>query len=90
MKKAVAVPYIIAIVLGIAVIGLIGYFFFSEGGKTTTTGEQAKCQSQRFSYCVQWQASGKDNQPMFDWGSCEEKYKITSADQCKSIGIEIK
>ena len=41
--RAVAVPYIIALVLGVAVIGLVGYWFISQGGKAVSTGTSAEC-----------------------------------------------
>ena len=59
MKKAVAIPYVIALILGIAVIGLIGYWFISQGGKTIATGLQAECDS----LCVAWRSSGFNIKP---------------------------
>jgi len=49
--KAVAIPYVIALVLGIVVIGLLGYWFVFQGGKTIMSGKQAECDAMKFSYC---------------------------------------
>lgn len=51
MKKAVAIPYVIAIILGIIVLALIGYWFFSQGKKAVGTGSQAECDALKFNYC---------------------------------------
>lgn len=40
MKKGVAVPYIIAIVLGVAVLALLGYWFYITSG--TFSKEQCR------------------------------------------------
>lgn len=52
--KAVAIPYIIALVLGIFVVGLLGYWFISQGGKTIVTGSTAECDG----LCASWRNSG--------------------------------
>lgn len=86
--KAVAVPYIVAIVLGIAVIGLLGYWFFVQSGKTGTTGTKAECDSKLASFCLSWKSLGgkSDNKPTIDWGNCPKR---ESESDCKSIGISI-
>ena len=90
MKKAVAIPYVIALTLGIVVIGSIGYWLFSQAGKTTTQGSSAGCQAKIFSYCLAWDAQGKkcaDAQPtVFDWGECTKPASF-SIDNCKSLSI---
>lgn len=57
MKKGIAVPYIIALILGIAVVGLIGYWFFflSKG-----VPEEA-CKTRLRSYCTEWSGTGYDS-----------------------------
>ncbi|MBI1978652.1 MAG: hypothetical protein HYS62_01160 [Candidatus Aenigmarchaeota archaeon] len=57
MKKAVAIPYVIALILGIIVVGILGYWFVSQGGKTIGSGSAAECETLKFNYCkgfVQW------------------------------------
>lgn len=50
-RSGVAVPYIIAILLGVAVIGLVGYWFISQEGTAIKTGTQAECATLKFNYC---------------------------------------
>lgn len=59
MKKAVAVPYVIALILGVVVVGLIGYWFISQGGKTVGSGSKAECQGKLFQFCL----TLRDNSP---------------------------
>ncbi len=54
MRKAVAIPYIIALVLGVIIIALVGYFLFGQFGKTSTVGKDAECQSKLLQYCMKW------------------------------------
>ncbi len=58
MKKGVAVPYIIAILLGIAVIGLIGYWFFVSGGKFGASAEEQRCRTAAAQWCTQFSLQG--------------------------------
>ena len=51
-QKGVAVPYIIAIVLGIVVIGLIGYWLFILGGGLGTKTIQTECNGKLLSWCT--------------------------------------
>ena len=51
MNKAVAVPYIIAL-LGVAVIGLVGYWFASSGGKFGGQGSKTICDNKFLQWCV--------------------------------------
>lgn len=51
--KAVAVPYVIALILGVIAIGLLGYWFISQGGKTVSTGENTECKGKQFTYCLE-------------------------------------
>lgn len=51
-QKGVAVPYIIAIVLGIVVIGLVGYWLFISGGRFGTTSTQTDCNGKLLSWCT--------------------------------------
>ena len=50
-SKAVAVPYIIALVLGIGVLGLVGYWLFTSGGKFGGEALSAQCNSQKLIFC---------------------------------------
>lgn len=52
MKKAVAVPYIIVLILGVAVIGLVGYWFASSGGKFSGQSAKTICENKFLQYCI--------------------------------------
>ncbi len=52
MRKAVAVPYIIAILLGVAVIGLVGVWFVSSGGKLTKASVETECRTKALEFCT--------------------------------------
>ncbi|MBI2005167.1 MAG: hypothetical protein HYS80_00185 [Candidatus Aenigmarchaeota archaeon] len=52
MRKAVAVPYIIALILGVAVIGLVGYWFATTGGKFGGQSAKTICDNKFLQYCI--------------------------------------
>lgn len=52
MRKAVAIPYVIALVLGIAVIGLIGFWFVSSGGKFGGQNSKTVCDNKFLQWCI--------------------------------------
>jgi hypothetical protein len=60
MRKGIAVPYVIALILGIIVVGVIGYWFFVLGGKGGGTGTETACQAKLVSFCTQWSLKGYD------------------------------
>lgn len=71
--KAVAIPYVIALVLGVIIIGVIGYWFVSQGGKTVGVGSKAECDAKQSQYCQVWRNNKfeLDAYPSgFTWGSC--------------------
>ncbi|MCX6820872.1 MAG: hypothetical protein NT016_02900 [Candidatus Aenigmarchaeota archaeon] len=54
-KGEIPIGYIIALVLGIAVVAILGYWFFimqSSGGSQMTA---TQCQAQAYQYCRTWQ-----------------------------------
>ena len=53
-----AVPYIIALILGIVVVGLLGYWFFVLGGQVGGTGTTQQCNAKQASWCQQWSLTG--------------------------------
>ncbi len=63
--KAVAVPYIIAILLGVAVIGVVGFWFVSSGGKLSSQSSGLECDTQRLIFCEngQWDDKCGDKMP---------------------------
>ncbi len=55
MRKAdVPVPYIIAIIIGIAVIALLGYWFFMTGGGFLTEVSEQGCRTLKSRFCSAW------------------------------------
>lgn len=50
--RAVAVPYVIALILGVAVIGLVGYWFATSGGKFGGQSSKTICDNKFLQYCV--------------------------------------
>lgn len=55
-KGELPVPHIIAIVLGIVVLALLGYWFFSQGGIFGGATTEATCRSKLLQYCIAWSA----------------------------------
>lgn len=49
--KAVAVPYVISLILGIIIIGIVGYFLIPSGGKLSGQSQSTECQTQRLIFC---------------------------------------
>ena len=81
MSKGVAIPYIIAVLLGIAVIGIIGYWFFFLGGSLGGEVSSADCQRKLVTYCSIWLGQGYSGTSpgVGDW----DDYAIG----CSKIGI---
>lgn len=90
MKAAIPISYIVALVLGVAVIGLLGYFFVFQSGKTTETGNKAECDAKVASYCLQWKnLGGKDGKPTWSPDPKCGNQGQPNEDVCKSVGISI-
>lgn len=51
MKKGIAVPYIIALILGVAVVALIGYWLIALGGKLPWVSQEAYCTARESAWC---------------------------------------
>lgn len=58
MKKGVAIPYIIAIILGVAVIGLVGYWLFFSGGQLGKGVATQQCRADFREACTEWANTG--------------------------------
>lgn len=89
MRKAIAIPYVIALILGVIAIGILAYWFISQSSKTTAAGISTECQAKRFSYCVQWQGSGGVFKPtkFTNWGNCPIIADDSEEAECKNLGI---
>ena len=90
MMKGVAVPYIIAILLGVAVIGLIGYQLFASAGKVSS----AECTNAQRQWCTQWEVVDDELKDLKDKGSTVKPstFPAGCADVtktiCNGLGIE--
>ncbi|MBI2547558.1 MAG: hypothetical protein HYW23_03880 [Candidatus Aenigmarchaeota archaeon] len=91
MKKAVAVPYIIAIVLGIVVIGLIGYWLFFSGGILGTNASETRCNSDVLNFCNTMLSGQTATKDWKQTDSCKGvgKYASLSASDCRALGVNI-
>ena len=58
MKGQIPVAYIVALILGVAVVALLGYWFFVQGGRFGGTVSLETCNAKKMSYCSQWQVKG--------------------------------
>lgn len=69
MKKAVAIPYVIALIFGVIVIAVLAYWLVNQSSKTTTVGSTAECQARQSTYCQQWKALkfGSDRKPFMSF-----------------------
>ena len=76
--KGVAIPYIIAILLGISVVALVGYLFFASGQKFGGSVLTPGCQEIKERYCQEWKASEFSVEPIITkWKSeCDPKPNI--------------
>lgn len=65
MRKmgAVPIPYIIALVLAIAVIALISYWFFVLGGDFGGIIVEKGCEAKKMAYCSEWKTTGTRPDP---------------------------
>ncbi|MBI2547554.1 MAG: hypothetical protein HYW23_03860 [Candidatus Aenigmarchaeota archaeon] len=57
--RAVAVPYIIAIVLGIIVIAIVGYLLFMSSNNSICAGKDAECRGRILEWCTTKTESAK-------------------------------
>ena len=52
MKKGVAIPYIIALIIGVIVVAVLAYWFISSGGKGSNIGKEAECTARKTEFCA--------------------------------------
>jgi len=75
MRKGVAIGYIIALVLGVAVIALIGIWLVTSGGKLGKSSTEVECKKAISIYCIKL-VSGLTS-------------SLTSSDQTKCSNVDI-
>jgi hypothetical protein len=87
--KAVAIPYIIALILGIVVVGVIGYWLFVVGGTGPGQASVTQCNAKKTTWCADWAREGfrdedfdgfRDKPPAPEWDSF--------ARGCTALGVE--
>lgn len=83
MRKGIAVQYIIALILGVAVLGLIGYWFFVLGGRIPGEATTTWCQTRENRWCSVWARTGLF--PDEDW---DDGAGGGFAPGCLNIGFE--
>jgi hypothetical protein len=88
-KGQVPVIYIVAIILGIVVIGVIGYGVFVLGWRLPGMGKEQWCKVRQDQYCWDWyRAYQIDNTTTYDiWSGKPENDWGTYASGCSDIGI---
>ena len=77
-KGDVPVPYIVALVLAIVVIGLVVYWLYFSGGDFYRTISEYSCRSKMSAYCSQWKLSGEAPRPYFG-GSPSDACPVSQA-----------
>ena len=70
MKGAIPIPYIVALVLAIAVIALIVYWLFFSGGEFDRMIREKGCDAKKLAYCNEYKASS-ETIPSFTKNGCE-------------------
>ena len=58
MRKGVAIPYVIALIMGVAIVGLIGFWFANTGGKFSGQSQSTYCNGEELKFCAQRLAGG--------------------------------
>ncbi len=72
-RKGIAIPYIIALILGIIVIALLGYWFFVLGFRFVGEMTLTDCQGSLQRFCQEYSASGYSAsfaKPVFTRSDC--------------------
>ena len=63
-KGALPVPHIIAILLGIIVVALLGYWFYTTGGSFSGAASETACRGKLLQYCTFWSGNGYKDKPI--------------------------
>jgi len=83
MKKGMsATETIVSLVIGLLVIGGLGYLLYSWISSGSTQLSEAECSARALTYCTQWSMSGYDsgNMPKGGWATyaptCENIFDV--------------
>ncbi len=81
-KKGIAIPYIIALILGIIVVGVIGYWFFATTGTGGGSAAVANCNAKKLQWCNEWTKTGFQTSPSGTLGTWD-----AHASGCTALGV---
>jgi len=83
-KKGDAIWYIIAVILGVAVILVLGYWFFNLGGKIGGKTAVAECEAKQITYCQNWKNLGCADVKPIDIG-WDDKCDVPDVTECEGL-----
>lgn len=86
MKADVPIPYIISIILGIAIIALLGYWFFIASGGFHGQMTEQECRNLKLTFCTLWSTNGyvKENEIPKGPNSLWDNYSNGFGSACRS------
>jgi hypothetical protein len=91
MKKGIAIPYIIALILGIVVVALLGYWFFVLGGTFTGKASITECQTKLSTYCAAFSTAGyPSSNPAFTDSCSSSTVSSTDSPECCSYYTQLR
>ena len=64
-KGSIPIPYIVALVLAIAVIAIVVYWLFFSGSDFDRMLKEKGCYAKKLSYCNEYETSSTENIPPF-------------------------
>lgn len=84
-KGAIPIPYIIALIFAVIILGVIGYWFFVASGQGGGKMSEAICKAKAYEYCSIWSNSGyvEDGKPK-NKDFVDENPKDSYAKGCES------
>jgi len=85
LGKGVAVPYIIALILGMAAVALLGYWFFVLGGRIGGESITAECQAKQIPFCNAWKATRYASKPPSSGFDFNDRCPEPTIDRCKDL-----
>ncbi len=92
-KAALPIPYIIALIFGIVILAVLGYWLYSQSGKTIGKGASTECDALRSTFCQQWSITSYKIKPSMTFpGGCSEPKdengcKTLIGEKCSSTSV---
>ena len=84
-KGALPVPYLVALIIAVVIIGVLVYMFLTHTGIFQGTVSKEYCEALRFKVCFEWQKNNyAGSAPSWD-GRCEKIGVSISPDICDGI-----